>query len=172
MAELAADVVPRMAPSNNDKSRLDDAARAGWLYFIAGNTQDEIARKLKISRPAAQRLVSLALEKRLITFRLDHPIAACMELSKRLTDRFELAYCEIVPTDPAAESTTWASPRRPPRCWSSGSAPEVPTVIAIGTGRAMRATAEQVAPMDCPKHRSCRWSATSRRTGPQAFSTP
>ena len=35
-----------MASSDSDKSRLDDAARAGWLYFIAGNTQDEIARKL------------------------------------------------------------------------------------------------------------------------------
>jgi DNA-binding transcriptional regulator LsrR (DeoR family) len=82
------------------ESRLDDAARAGWLYFIAGNTQDEIARKLKISRPAAQRLVSLALEKRLITFRLEHPIAACMELSKRLTDRYHLKLCDVVPTDP------------------------------------------------------------------------
>ena len=26
-------------------NRLDDAARAGWLYDVAGNTQDEIARK-------------------------------------------------------------------------------------------------------------------------------
>ncbi|GAA0000174.1 hypothetical protein BRDID11002_01740 [Bradyrhizobium diazoefficiens] len=30
--------------AENDKSRLDDAARAGWLYFIAGHTQDEIAK--------------------------------------------------------------------------------------------------------------------------------
>ena len=52
-----------------EKSRLDDAARAGWLYYIAGNTQDEIARKLNVSRPTAQRLVSLALTERLITFR-------------------------------------------------------------------------------------------------------
>ena len=29
-----------MAASDSDKSRLDDAARAGWLYFIAGHTQD------------------------------------------------------------------------------------------------------------------------------------
>jgi len=40
-----------------EKERLDDAARAGWLYYIAGNTQDEIARKLGVSRQTAQRLV-------------------------------------------------------------------------------------------------------------------
>ena len=29
-------------------NRLDDAARAGWLYYVAGNTQEEIAAKLGI----------------------------------------------------------------------------------------------------------------------------
>ncbi len=67
-----------MAASDNERSRLDDAARAGWLYYIAGNTQDEIAKRLKVSRATAQRLVSLCLSERLITFRLEHPIAACM----------------------------------------------------------------------------------------------
>ena len=41
--------------------RLDDAARAGWLYYVAGNTQDEIARKLGVSRQSAQRLVAMAV---------------------------------------------------------------------------------------------------------------
>jgi len=27
-----------------ENTRLDEAARAGWLYYIAGNTQDEIAQ--------------------------------------------------------------------------------------------------------------------------------
>ena len=85
---------------HSEVARLDDAARAGWLYYIAGNTQDEIASKLDVSRPTAQRLVSLALSERLITFRLDHPIAACMELARRLVDRFQLSHCDVVPTDP------------------------------------------------------------------------
>src|SRR3712207_7609151 len=53
---------------------LDQAARAAWLYYIAGNTQDEIAHKLNVSRQAVQRLVSLAVSEKLIKFRLDHPI--------------------------------------------------------------------------------------------------
>src|SRR5207244_5184302 len=91
-----------MAASDNEKSRLDEAARAGWLYFIAGKTQDEIAKALNVSRASAQRLVSLCLAERLITFRLEHPIAACMDLAARMKDGFELRYCEIVPTDPDA----------------------------------------------------------------------
>ena len=46
--------------------RLDDAARAGWLYYIAGRTQDEIAVEMGVSRQVAQRLVSLAVDARLI----------------------------------------------------------------------------------------------------------
>jgi DNA-binding transcriptional regulator LsrR (DeoR family) len=57
---------------------------------------------LQVSRASAQRLVSLCLAERLITFRLEHPIAACMELAARLKDLFHLVYCEVVPTDPAA----------------------------------------------------------------------
>jgi DNA-binding transcriptional regulator LsrR (DeoR family) len=52
--------------SDSEASRLDEAARAGWLYYIAGNTQDEIAVKLGVSRQTAQRLVSLAVSQRLI----------------------------------------------------------------------------------------------------------
>src|SRR6266550_2536343 len=92
-------------PPDNEKSRLDDAARAGWLYFIAGHTQDEIAKRLKVSRASAQRLVSLCLAERLISFRLEHPIAACMDLAKRLIDKFELRICEVAPTVPASPTT-------------------------------------------------------------------
>ena len=51
-----------MSSADSDNTRLDEAARAGWLYYIAGHTQDEIARQLKVSRATVQRLVSLCLQ--------------------------------------------------------------------------------------------------------------
>ena len=54
-----------------EATRLDDAARAGWLYYVAGNTQDEIARKLGVSRQSAQRLVAMAVSEKLVKVRLD-----------------------------------------------------------------------------------------------------
>jgi DNA-binding transcriptional regulator LsrR (DeoR family) len=142
-----------MALADNEKSRLDDAARAGWLYFIAGRTQDEIARRLKVSRATAQRLVSLCLSQRLITFRLEHPIAACMELAAHLTDRFGLRTCDVVPTDPASSFAVAGIAERAANLLESLLRGEKPTIIAIGTGRAMRAAVEQVRPMDRPDHR-------------------
>src|SRR6218665_3754853 len=87
-------------------NRLDDAARAGWLYYVAGNNQEEIAQKLGISRQSAQRLVSLSVSEGLIKVRLDHPIGRCMDLASRLKSRFALDLVEVVPSDPASESTT------------------------------------------------------------------
>lgn len=57
-----------MAKKLDSQGRLDDAARAGWLYYVAGRTQDEIAAAMGISRQSAQRLVSLAVAERLIRF--------------------------------------------------------------------------------------------------------
>src|SRR5258706_561297 len=141
-----------MAASDNEKSRLDEAARAGWLYFIAGHTQDEIAKMLQVSRASAQRLVSLCLAERLITFRLEHPIAACMELAARLKDLFHLVYCEVVPTDPAAPLAAAGIAERAASILESTLRTEKPTIVALGTGRAVRAAVERVSPIDCPNH--------------------
>jgi DNA-binding transcriptional regulator LsrR (DeoR family) len=141
-----------MVPSGNDRSRLDQAARAGWLYYIAGHTQDEIARRLKVSRATVQRLVSLCLSERLITFRLEHPIAACMDLATRLIDRFQLRACEIVPTDPTAPTTVAGIAERAASLLETTLRSDSPVIVALGTGRAMRAAVEQVPPMDRPDH--------------------
>jgi DNA-binding transcriptional regulator LsrR (DeoR family) len=140
----------RRAEANN---RLDDAARAGWLYYVAGRTQDEIASAMGISRQSAQRLVSLAVAEKLIKVRLDHPIAACLELAERLKEKFELRHVDVVPTDPASTSTTVGI--------AEAGAVEIerwlkstdPIVLAVGTGRTLKAAIDQLPPMECPQHR-------------------
>ena len=138
--------------TDNEKSRLDEAARAGWLYFIAGHTQDEIAKMLQVSRASAQRLVSLCLAERLITFRLEHPIASCMELASKLKSRFDLVHCEVVPTDSAAPSATAGIAERCASLLEATLRAETPVIIALGTGRAVRAAVERVSPVDRPDH--------------------
>jgi DNA-binding transcriptional regulator LsrR (DeoR family) len=141
-----------MASTEGEKSRLDDAARAGWLYFIAGHTQDEIAKMLQVSRASAQRLVSLCLAERLITFRLEHPITACMELASRLKERFDLAHCEVVPADPAAPLATAGIAERCANSLETTLRSETPVIVALGTGRAVRAAVERVSPIERPNH--------------------
>ena len=141
-----------MVAPDNEKSRLDDAARAGWLYFIAGHTQDEIAKMLQVSRASAQRLVSLCLAERLITFRLEHPIAACMELASRLKARFDLVHCDVVPTDPAAPLSNAGIAERSANLLEMTLRSETPVIVALGTGRAVRAAVERVSPIERPDH--------------------
>jgi DNA-binding transcriptional regulator LsrR (DeoR family) len=136
-----------------EAGRLDDAARAGWLYYVAGNTQDEIARKLGVSRQSAQRLVSLAVTERLVKVRLDHPVAHCMELSHALEAKYGLRICEVVPSDPEAPGLLTgiaiAGATEMERHLKSTKA----KIMALGTGRALRACVEQLPMMDCPQHR-------------------
>jgi len=150
-------------------SRLDDAARAGWLYYVAGNTQDEIAAKLGISRQSAQRLVSLAVSEGLVKVRLDHPLAECMELAQRLRARFGLALCEVVPTDPDSDSTTLgvadAAAAEMERQLKS---PEM-KVMAIGTGRTLKAAGELLPRIEAPDKKIVSLTGNFTPDGAAAF---
>ena len=139
--------------SEPESEKLDDAARAGWLYYIAGNTQDEIARKLGTSRQTAQRLVSLAVSERLIKVRLDHPLGYCLELSQRLKEVFGLEHCEVVPADPESKSDTLGITEAAASELERHLESTHPVIVGLGTGRTLRAMAEQVSPMDCPQHK-------------------
>ncbi len=143
-----------MAKKNDrETNRLDDAARAGWLYYVAGNNQDEVAAKLGVSRQTAQRLVSLAISEKLIKFRLDHPIARCMELSVKLKDKFDLKKCKVVPDDLNPETSIQGIPEVCASTMEQFLKSDEPKIIALGTGRVLRACIEQLTRMDCPQHR-------------------
>lgn len=141
-----------MSSNDSDGSRLDNAARAAWLYFIAGNTQEQIAQKLRVSRPTAQRLVTLALSERLITFRFEHPLKACMALAEQLRALFGLAYCDVVPTDPANVESLAGVAASAAAFIEQTLASPTPSVLAVGTGRTLRAAVDQIQPMDGRQH--------------------
>jgi len=136
-----------------DSARLDDAARAGWLYYVAGNTQDEVALKLGVSRQTAQRLVAMAVSERLIKVRLDHPIAGCMELAARLTEKFRLRLCEVVPSDRGSVSGSLGIAEACAADMEQRLKSPHPIVLAIGSGRSLRASVEQLQPLECPHHK-------------------
>jgi DNA-binding transcriptional regulator LsrR (DeoR family) len=142
-----------MARQDISGNRLDDAARAGWLYYVAGNNQEEIARKLGVSRQTAQRLVSLSVSEGLIKVRLDHPIGRCMELADKLRQRFALDLVEVVPSDPESNSTiVGVAQAAAAEIERRLKAPD-PIVMAIGTGRTLKAAIEQLGPMEATQHK-------------------
>ena len=136
-----------------DDTRLDQAARAGWLYYIAGKTQDDIARALNVSRPTAQRLVSLCRAEGLIAFRMDHPVAECMSLAAQLTERHGLVHCDVVPSDGTVDTSFIGVAEAAAVYIERALRGRRTLVMGLGTGRSMRASVERVTPMARPLHR-------------------
>ena len=100
---------------SNEPSLQDEAARAGWLYYVAGMTQDQLASELVVSRQRAQRLVSRAMAEGLIHVRPSHRIGACLDLEARLRDRFGLDRVRVAPgLGAGADPVRAIAPPRPP----------------------------------------------------------
>ena len=146
--------------------KLDLAARAAWLYYVAGNTQDQIAEKLNVSRQAAQRLVSLAVSEKLIKFRLDHPLAECMALAQQLRDRFGLRYCSVEPSDSGRRAArSPASPSPPPSILATYLAQKSTAGARVLDRPYAAADGRRAAGDELPRSTSwSRWSARSRAT--------
>jgi len=133
--------------------RLDDAARAGWLYYIAGNTQDEIAAKMGISRQSAQRMVALATREKLVKFKLDHPIAKCMELAQLVKQRHDLDYCQVTLADPSSNDPSLGIAEVAAGEMEKYLTAKSPIVMALGTGLEIRNSVEQLSMINCPQHK-------------------
>ena len=80
---------------------MDEAARAGWLYYVAGMTQDQIATELGVSRQRAQRLVSKAMAEGLVI-----ALEATLKesVSPTLRDDLERRLLAALPSQPPVEA--------------------------------------------------------------------
>ena len=139
--------------SEAEPSLHDDAARAGWLYYVGGMTQDQIAAELGVSRQRAQRLVSRAMSEGLIHVRLNHRIAACLDLEAALKDRFDLGRVRVAPgLGPGGDPVRAIAPTAAAELERFLRTPD-PLVVALGTGRALRGMVDAMVQIDAPQHR-------------------
>ena len=138
---------------NGVDGRIEDAARAGWLYYVAQNAQDEIAKKMGVSRQSAQRLVSLAVTAGLVKIRLDHPVARCMDLAQSLQHKYGLQSCEVTLTDPASDDPALGIAQVAANEMERYLGRKKPIIMALGTGREIRAAVDDIPTMNCPHHR-------------------
>ena len=59
------------------------ATRAAWLYFVAGLTQVQIAKKLGVNRIRVNRLLAQAREQGMVQIRITGRLAECVALEDR-----------------------------------------------------------------------------------------
>lgn len=136
----------------NSARKLDQAARAAWLYHAKGQRQDEVARTLNVSRQNVQRLIALASTENLIRFQLVHHLASAIELEERLRSRFGLVYCEVVPSVADEEGNALSVATALAYYIENMLQGDTPVTIGMGGYRIMRQVAALVTPMQRPMH--------------------
>ena len=75
----------------------DLMTRAVWLSFVGDLSQKQIASRLGVSRIKVNRLISRAIEHKLVRFSVDCVPANCVLLEDKLMAEFNLQSCFVVP---------------------------------------------------------------------------
>ena len=139
---------------SRQQEKLDQAARAAWMYYVANNTQHEIAEHLGISRQMAQRLVAYAVEQGLVRVRIDHDITDCLALAEAMKKRFGLSLCRVVPAgDEDPEGMRRMLAVAGAQVVEQYLQSEKPLVINLGSGRTLKAVIDELGEIDRPQHR-------------------
>ncbi|OUN00171.1 MAG: hypothetical protein BAA04_09445 [Firmicutes bacterium ZCTH02-B6] len=80
-------------------------ARAAWLYYHRGLTQQDIGERLGLSRVKVVRLLARAREEGIVQIRVDHPSLRFVELEEELRRTFGLKEAIVVPSGETEEQT-------------------------------------------------------------------
>lgn len=140
---------------DKDEKKLELAARAAWMYYVTGQTQQDIAQVLGVSRQVAQRLVSLAREQGMVKVHITHPVDRCLKLAEQMQEKFSLALCRVVPSmgldDEKVEQMIALDSAEVISLFVSD---EKPLTVAVGSGRMLRAAINELPYLERPQH-SC-----------------
>jgi DNA-binding transcriptional regulator LsrR (DeoR family) len=129
----------------------DLCARAAWLYYGAGLTQGEVAKRLNVPSVKAHRLVARANRLGLVRVSIDAPVASCMQLEDELQRKYGLRECVVAPEiddDPLPLRTLGLAGGRYLRlAIESGTH----AAIGVGHGRTLAACVCMLPRMDVPE---------------------
>lgn len=126
------------------------AARAAWLSYIGGYTQQQIADRLRVSQAKAHRLIADALRRGLVKVFVQGVPAECARMEDALRERFGLASCMVAPSltpaDPAGgESHAFAAiGAAGARLLHQVLTTEKIAVVGVGKGRTLAAVVQHL----------------------------
>ncbi|MET3059733.1 sugar-binding transcriptional regulator [Serratia marcescens] len=138
---------------NKEEKKQELAARAAWMYYVAGLTQQDIAIALGLSRQVAQRLISSAREMGMVTVNISHPVTQCMKLASELQEKYALTLCRVVPSARLENASIQQMLAvEGAEVMAQFIASEKPQVFGIGSGKTMRAIIDALPWFDRPQH--------------------
>lgn len=138
---------------NKEEKKQELAARAAWMYYVAGLTQHEIAQSLGLSRQVAQRLVSGAREMGIVSVRINHPVSHCLRLARDVQEKFGLNLCRVVPSSTLGdEAIQQMLAVEGAEVMAQYILNDEPQVFGIGSGKTLRAVIDALPWVERPQH--------------------
>jgi lsr operon transcriptional repressor len=86
-----------LTASSRPDTGLDLLLRVAWFYYKDELTQDEIARRLSVSRASVGRMLDRARKVGLVTISLNADHLSAFEVSRQLRETFGLAEALVIP---------------------------------------------------------------------------
>jgi DNA-binding transcriptional regulator LsrR (DeoR family) len=123
----------------------DDLVHAAWLYHVGQMSQEEVSRRLGISRFKVLRMLAEARDLGLVRVTVEHVTSGTLALADRLAARFGLTEVQVAPMPGGMADEPTA--RRAVGIVAAGflariGRTEGPVSIGVGWGRTMAAMAQ------------------------------
>ncbi len=125
----------------------DDIAQAAWLYYVGNLSQQEVSKKLGVSRFKVLRMLADARAQGLVRITVEHRTARTLALADRLVRAFGLQEAQVAPVKGAADDEVLA--RNAVAILASGylariAGSDTPVTVGVGWGRTLSAMADNL----------------------------
>ncbi len=146
----------------------DDLVRVAWLYHIGQISQEEVSRRLGISRFKVIRFLAEARERGLVRFSLEHETTGTLALADRLTQTFNLTEAQVAPVPGGMDDADFA--RRAVGIVAAaflariGRPTGTPLTVGVGWGRTVAAMVQALTSLHNPDLRFVSLMGSMTRT--------
>lgn len=130
---------------------MDDMIQATWLYYIGQMSQEEVSRRMGLSRFKVLRLLQDARDLGLVRISIEHGTTGTLALADRLAAQFGLTEVQVAPDtgdDPAAGRRAVGQLGAG---WLARIGREGPVTVGVGWGRTVAAMVDALTGLRNPE---------------------
>ncbi len=128
----------------------DDVVQAAWLYHIGQMSQEEVSRRMGISRFKVLRLLAEARDLGLVRISIAHETEATLALADRLAARYALTEVQVAPDVGDAGDAERRAVGHLAAGWLTRIGRDGPLTVGVGWGRTVAAMAEALTGLHNP----------------------
>lgn len=129
----------------------DDMIQATWLYHIGQMSQEEVSRRMGLSRFKVLRLLQDARDLGLVRISVEHATTGALALADRLTAQFALTEALVAPDTGGNPAAGRRAVGQLAAGWLARTGREGRVTVGVGWGRTMAAMADALTGLRNPE---------------------